>query len=73
MMRIGIQMVKFVNKMKIVNFKNLSKSMKIEATINISATISALSMDLTQKLWLKKVDAQPQNVTCHCPINRRLE
>jgi len=66
-------MVKFVNKMKIVNFKNLSKSMKIEATINISATISALSMDLTQKLWLKKVDAQPQNVTCHCPINRRLE
>ena len=53
-------MVKVVDKIKVVNFKNLLKSMKIEATIDASATISVLSMDLTQKLGLKKVDAQPE-------------
>ena len=49
-------MSKVVEKVKVTNFKDPSKSIEIEAVIDTGATMSVLPMDLIQKLGLEKID-----------------
>jgi len=49
-------MSKVVEKVKVTNFKDPSKSVEIEAIIDTGATMSVLPMDLIQKLGLEKID-----------------
>jgi len=49
-------MGKVVEKVKVTNFKDPSKSIEIEAVIDTGATMSVLPMDLIQKLGLEKID-----------------
>jgi len=49
-------MGKVVEKVKVTNFKEPSKSIEIEAVIDTGATMSVLPMDLIQKLGLEKID-----------------
>ena len=55
-MKRGIKIGKVVEKIKVTNFKDPSKSVEIEAIIDTGATMSILPMDLIQKLGLEKVD-----------------
>jgi len=50
------RMGKVVEKTEVTNFRDLSKSIKIEAVIDTGATISVLPMDLIQKLGLEKIN-----------------
>ena len=52
----GNQHGKVVEKIKVTNFKDPSKSIEIEAIIDTGATMSVLPMDLIQKLELEKID-----------------
>ena len=49
-------MGKIIEKIRVTNFKDLSKSIEIETVIDTSATISVLPIDLIQKLGLGKID-----------------
>ena len=49
-------MGKVVERVKVTNFKDPSKSIEIEAIIDTGATMSVLPMDLIQKLGLEKID-----------------
>ena len=49
-------MGKVIEKVKVTNFKDTSKSIEIEAVIDTGATMSVLPMDLIQKLGLEKID-----------------
>jgi len=49
-------MGKVVERVKVTNFKEPSKSIEIEAVIDAGATMSVLPMDLIQKLGLEKID-----------------
>ena len=49
-------MGKVVEKIKVTNFKDPSKSVEREAVIDTDATMSVLPMDLIQKLGLEKID-----------------
>ncbi|MCW3131726.1 MAG: aspartyl protease family protein [Candidatus Methanospirare jalkutatii] len=49
-------MGKVVERVKVTNFKEPSKSIEIEAIIDTGATMSVLPMDLIQKLGLEKID-----------------
>ncbi len=49
-------MGKVVERVKVTNFKDPSKSIEIEAAIDTGATMSVLPMDLIQKLGLEKID-----------------
>ena len=49
-------MSKVVERVKVTNFKEPSKSIEIEAIIDTGATMSVLPMDLIQKLGLEKID-----------------
>ena len=49
-------MSRVVEKVKVTNFKDPSKSIEIEAVIDAGATMSVLPMDLIQKLGLEKID-----------------
>ena len=49
-------MGKVVERVKVTNFKDPSKSIEIEAIIDTGATMSVLQMDLIQKLGLEKID-----------------
>ena len=49
-------MGKVVERVKVTNFKDPSKSIEIEAVIDTGATMSVLPMDLIQKLGLEKID-----------------
>jgi len=49
-------MGKVVEKIKVTNFKDPSKSIEIKVVIDTSATMSVLPMDLIQKLGLEKID-----------------
>jgi len=51
-----IKMGKVVERVKVINFKEPSKSIEIEAVIDTGATMSVLPMDLIQKLGLEKID-----------------
>ena len=55
-MKRGIKIGKVVEKIKVTNFKDPSKSVEIEAIIDTGATMSVLPMDLIQKLGLEKID-----------------
>ena len=49
-------MGKVVEKIKVTNFKDPSKSVEREAVIDTGATMSVLPMDLIQKLELERID-----------------
>ena len=49
-------MGKVIEKVKVTNFKDTSKSIEIEAVVDTGATMSVLPMDLIQKLGLEKID-----------------
>ncbi|MHC1611326.1 MAG: retroviral-like aspartic protease family protein [Candidatus Methanospirareceae archaeon] len=49
-------MGKVVEKIKVINFKDTSKSIEIEAVIDTGATMSVLPVDLIQKLGLERLD-----------------
>ena len=49
-------MGKVVERVKVTNFKDTSKSIEIEAVIDTGATMSVLPMDLIQKLGLERID-----------------
>ena len=49
-------MGKVIEKVKITNFKDPTKSIEIEAVIDTGATMSILPMNLIQKLGLEKID-----------------
>jgi len=49
-------MGKVVERVKVTNFKDPSKSIEIEAIIDTGATMSVLPKDLIQKLGLEKID-----------------
>ena len=51
-----IEMGKVVERVKVTNFKDPSKSIEIEAIIDTGATMSVLPKDLIQKLGLEKID-----------------
>ncbi|MCD6255486.1 MAG: retroviral-like aspartic protease family protein [Deltaproteobacteria bacterium] len=49
-------MGKVVEKVKVTNFKDPSKSLEIEAVIDTGATMSVLPMDTIQRLGLEKIE-----------------
>ena len=49
-------MGKVIEKVKVTNFKDISKSIEIEAVVDTGATMSVLPIDLIQKLGLEKID-----------------
>lgn len=49
-------MGKVVEKVKVTNFKDPSKSLEIEAVIDTGATMSVLPMDIIQRLGLEKIE-----------------
>jgi len=49
-------MGKVVGKIRVTNFRDTSKSVEIEAVIDMCATMSALPVDLIQELGLEKID-----------------
>ena len=49
-------MGKVIEKVRVTNFKDTSKSIEIEAVIDTGVTMSVLPMDLIQKLGLEKID-----------------
>jgi len=52
----GIEMDMVIEKLKVTNSKNPSKSMETEAIADTGIPMSVLSMDLIQKLGLEKID-----------------
>jgi len=52
----GIKIGKVVEKIRVTNFRDTSKSVEIEAVIDTGATMSVLPVDLIQKLGLEKID-----------------
>jgi len=49
-------MGKVVEKVKVTNFKDPSKSLEIEAVIDTGATMSVLPMDTIKRLGLEKIE-----------------
>ena len=49
-------MGKVVEKVKVTNFKDPSKSLEIKAVIDTGATMSVLPMDIIQRLGLEKIE-----------------
>ncbi len=49
-------MGKVIEKVKVTNFRDTSKSIEIEAVVDTGATMSVLPIDLIQKLGLEKID-----------------
>ena len=49
-------MGKVIEKVKITNFKDPSKTVEIEAVIDTGATMSVLPIDVIRKLGLEKID-----------------
>jgi len=49
-------MGKVIEKVRVTNFKDTSKSIEIEAVVDTGATMSVLPIDLIQKLGLEKID-----------------
>ena len=52
----GIKISNVVEKIRVTNFRDTSKSVEIEAVIDMCATMSALPVDLIQELGLEKID-----------------
>jgi len=53
---VSITLPSRIEKIKVTNFKDPSKSIEREAVVDTGATMSVLPMDLIQKLGLERID-----------------